>query len=202
MAECGLYIGKGAVSYPCQIEGRGHDGPCMAPELARTVREREHWEAEQRHQASGLAEFQGPPETTAHRYTDNATEPPLTQEQREERAASASARVFRGGTVGEALDKADVPIITDPTAPAAPGRPTRADREHDQPLPVPNDEVSIQDRLIEMIEQRKAIGLERYGTLLQPHNGRDALRDAFEEALDLTLYLLQAIVERDGGGRN
>lgn len=202
MAECGLYIGKGAVSYPCQIEGRGHDGPCMAPELARTVREREHWEAEQRHAASGLAEFQGPPQTTAQRYTDNATEPPLTQEQREERAASASARVFRGGTVGEALDKADVPIITDPTAPAAPGRPTRADREHDQPLPTQNDRTAIQDLVLADIEKRKAIGLERYGTLLQPFNGRDALRDLYEELLDAVMYVRQCIEERDGGSSN
>jgi hypothetical protein len=47
------------------------------------------------------------------------------------------------------------------------------------------------------IEKRKAIGLERYGTLLQPFNGRDALRDAYEEALDLAQYLRQAIEERD-----
>ena len=39
----------------------------------------------------------------------------------------------------------------------------------------------------------------RYGTALQPHNGRDALLDAYEEALDLAMYLKQAIVERDGG---
>jgi hypothetical protein len=47
------------------------------------------------------------------------------------------------------------------------------------------------------IEKRKAVGLERYGTLLQPFNGRDALRDAYEEALDLAQYLRQAIEERD-----
>lgn len=32
---------------------------------------------------------------------------------------------------------------------------------------------------------------------LQPHNGRDALRDAYEESLDLVCYLRQAIEERD-----
>jgi hypothetical protein len=47
------------------------------------------------------------------------------------------------------------------------------------------------------MEGRKVVGLKRYGTLLQPFNGRDALRDAYEEALDLAQYLRQAIEERD-----
>lgn len=44
-------------------------------------------------------------------------------------------------------------------------------------------------------ERRKAIGLAKYGKLLHPFNGRDALRDAYEEALDLQNYLRQAIEE-------
>ena len=35
-------------------------------------------------------------------------------------------------------------------------------------------------------------------TSLQAFNGRDALRDAYEEALDLCQYLRQALYERDG----
>lgn len=67
-----------------------------------------------------------------------------------------------------------------------------------QPLPKPRSGVpSVQDAVIADIDERKAIGLERYGTLLQPHNGRDALRDAYEEAIDLAMYLKQAIIERD-----
>jgi hypothetical protein len=54
----------------------------------------------------------------------------------------------------------------------------------------------IQDLVIEDIEARKKVGLERYGTLLQAHNGRDALMDAYQEALDLAVYLRQAIEER------
>jgi len=56
---------------------------------------------------------------------------------------------------------------------------------------------SIQEMVIEDMETRKAKGLETYGTLLYPHNGRDALQDAYEEALDQCMYLKQAIVERD-----
>jgi hypothetical protein len=55
---------------------------------------------------------------------------------------------------------------------------------------------AIQDLVIEDIEARKKVGLERYGTLLHAHNGRDALMDAYQEALDLCQYLRQAIEER------
>lgn len=70
----------------------------------------------------------------------------------------------------------------------------------DQPDPIKNNRPCIQDLVIADIESRKAVGLERYGTLLQPFNGRDALMDAYAEALDLCQYLRQAIEERDGKG--
>jgi hypothetical protein len=66
----------------------------------------------------------------------------------------------------------------------------------DQPPPVANSHPAIADLVIADMRQRKILGLERYGTPLQPHNGRDALVDAYQEALDLTMYLRQAIEER------
>lgn len=66
----------------------------------------------------------------------------------------------------------------------------------DQPPPVPNDRPAIVDLVIADMVERKRIGIERYGTPLQAHNGRDALVDAYQEALDLTMYLRQAIEER------
>ena len=47
------------------------------------------------------------------------------------------------------------------------------------------------------LEERYKEGVRRYGVALQPFNGRDALQDAYEEAIDLALYLRQAIYERD-----
>lgn len=41
-------------------------------------------------------------------------------------------------------------------------------------------------------------GWREYGEPLTTRNGRDALRDAYEEALDLAMYLRQALAERDG----
>ena len=47
------------------------------------------------------------------------------------------------------------------------------------------------------LQARIAKGERDYGEPLTRHNGRDALWDAYEEALDLCLYLRQAIDERE-----
>lgn len=66
----------------------------------------------------------------------------------------------------------------------------------DQPPPQPSDRIDIQALVIRDIEDRRILGIERYGTPLQAFNGRDALVDAYQEALDLAIYLRQAIEER------
>lgn len=68
------------------------------------------------------------------------------------------------------------------------------------PVPVPNDGPSMHDLVCQDITARKAFGLARYGSLLQAGNGRDSLRDAYEEVLDLACYLRQTIAERDPAG--
>jgi hypothetical protein len=45
---------------------------------------------------------------------------------------------------------------------------------------------------------RDQSGFEQYGTHLQAFNGRDALQDAYEEALDLVVYLRQKLYEING----
>lgn len=69
-------------------------------------------------------------------------------------------------------------------------------REGDQPLPVVNDHPDIQAAVIADIEARREVGIQRYGTALQPLNGRDMLLDAYEESLDLAIYLKGELVER------
>ena len=68
----------------------------------------------------------------------------------------------------------------------------------DQPSPVGNDLPAVWDLVVSDMLDRDQVGRQRYGTPLQPHNGRDALVDAYQEALDLAVYLRQAIFERDG----
>jgi hypothetical protein len=65
----------------------------------------------------------------------------------------------------------------------------------EQPAPVPNDLPAVWDLVIEDMRQRDALGLSRYGTRLQPHNGRDALRDLAEELYDAVVYLKQFRIE-------
>lgn len=72
-------------------------------------------------------------------------------------------------------------------------QPTKT-RPGDQPLPTAGREC-VQDALITLIEERKQLGVERYGSPLMTHNGRDAGRDAVEEALDLTVYSMQVAME-------
>jgi hypothetical protein len=66
----------------------------------------------------------------------------------------------------------------------------------DQPPPAPNERPHIADLVIADIQERKRLGVERYGVALQPHNGRDALVDAYQEQLDHVKYLRQEIEER------
>lgn len=64
-----------------------------------------------------------------------------------------------------------------------------------QRLPLTNASTPIWDLVIADMHARDRIGRERYGTPLQANNGRDALLDAYQEALDLVVYLRQAIEE-------
>lgn len=70
-------------------------------------------------------------------------------------------------------------------------------REGDQPLPIPNSKPIIHELVIEDVRGRLELGTKRYGTGLQPFNGRNALRDAYEEVLDLAAYLRQKIWEEE-----
>lgn len=63
------------------------------------------------------------------------------------------------------------------------------DPDRDQAAPIPNDGPSCHDLVIADMEERKAFGLRKYSTYLQPHNGRSFLQDAYEEVLDLAVYL-------------
>jgi hypothetical protein len=65
-----------------------------------------------------------------------------------------------------------------------------------EPDPQPNESPPIWDLVIEDMRERDHEGRRKYGTPLQAFNGRDPLIDAYQEALDLAVYLRQAIEER------
>lgn len=47
--------------------------------------------------------------------------------------------------------------------------------------------------VLDDMESRRALGVEKYGKPLRPDNGRNALVDAYQESLDLVVYLRAAI---------
>lgn len=61
--------------------------------------------------------------------------------------------------------------------------------------------MSIQALVRADLEERERLGVERYGTPLRAHNGRDGLMDLYEELLDAACYARQLIEERDGEKR-
>ena len=71
----------------------------------------------------------------------------------------------------------------------------------EQPAPIPNECTASWLLVIKDMEQRNAFGVAKYGTPLQAFNGRDALKDAYEEALDLCVYLRTEMEERDEKAR-
>lgn len=69
------------------------------------------------------------------------------------------------------------------------------DPDRDQPLPTPG-KINVQEALRNALIEREEYGRRKYGTPLETDNGRDALTDAWEEALDLVTYLTQMRLER------
>jgi len=64
-----------------------------------------------------------------------------------------------------------------------------------QRLPVAG-RTNVTPLVVADLQARSAEGTAKYSRPLQTHNGRDALGDAYQEALDLCQYLRQAIEER------
>ena len=69
--------------------------------------------------------------------------------------------------------------------------------EFGEPPPKPNNLPSMHDLVMRDMAERKQFGWEKYKSLLQPFNGRDPLKDLYEEILDAAVYIRQAMWERD-----
>lgn len=96
----------------------------------------------------------------------------------------------------------------------------KRDLVNDQHMPNPNEHPACWDLVIADVgrmnvgvhvlaatqkdmQDRDAVGFKRYNTRLQPYNGRDSLVDAYQEALDLCVYLRTVLYEfQDTGASN
>ena len=65
-----------------------------------------------------------------------------------------------------------------------------------KPQPKPSgDGQDVTSLVVEDLLARSDAGEKKYGTRLKTFNGRNPLVDAYQEALDLAVYLRQAIAE-------
>jgi hypothetical protein len=68
----------------------------------------------------------------------------------------------------------------------------------DQPMLVVSEvEPYVHDLVADDVRRRGELGKRRYGTKLQPFNGRRSLQDSYEELVDAACYTLQAKIEVD-----
>jgi hypothetical protein len=68
------------------------------------------------------------------------------------------------------------------------------------PMPEPSTGPIVHVEVMRDIADRLRLGVRRYGQPLQPHNGRNALQDIYEELLDAACYVKQKLLE-DAGSR-
>jgi hypothetical protein len=64
-----------------------------------------------------------------------------------------------------------------------------------QPKPIANSGFPVADLVIADMEDRKQFGFDKYRTYLETNNGRNHLVDAYQEILDLSVYMRSHIEE-------
>lgn len=69
---------------------------------------------------------------------------------------------------------------------------------HSMPPPTKTNEVFVKDLVMEDFVNRAEFGYKKYGTYLQPNNGRDPLIDIYHEMMDGVLYIRQELYKRYG----
>jgi hypothetical protein len=218
MAECKENVGRGIVSFPCYLEP-GHDGPHVSRENLPSQHARRAWELATELEelesktevlepqalerqvphpgAESIRVFQGEPKTSRVGLVEHG--PPMVTV---DTNAPGQGRVLRT-TRTPHVPTTSIPQVQVTGNVGAPifdaDRLEKVkDRPEDQRLPtVREGVVSIQSLVIEDIEAREAVGIQRYGTPLQPFNDRDSNLDLYEELLDATMYARQLREERN-----
>jgi len=67
-----------------------------------------------------------------------------------------------------------------------------------EPAPTTNQHPPVWRLVLIDMADRDAFGCRKYGTPLQPFNGRDPLRDLYQELLDAVAYTRQLLFEKYG----
>lgn len=107
-------------------------------------------------------------------------------------AQQATTVGSNASTAGVAYSSEQVPVTR---VSVAAGRQVAVDAE---PPPVLRPELpDVWELVMSDMRARAEAGYHRYGSRLRPFNGRVPLVDAYQEALDLAVYLRQAIWEQE-----
>jgi hypothetical protein len=65
--------------------------------------------------------------------------------------------------------------------------------EQQEPKDLSNNQPDCWKLVIEDMQERRLLGIAKYGMPVVPDNGRDPLIDAYQELLDMAVYLRQSI---------
>jgi len=114
-------------------------------------------------------------------------------------------RPYSGGFNRDGFGDGDIPPVgsephyPDMTAPESvqTGLQTGTGMSEPEPPPIPNNQPMIWPLVVEDMEDRNLAGVEKYGVGLQAFNGRKPLKDAYQEILDLAVYIRQRIYEEE-----
>lgn len=211
--RCEERIDAGVMAFPCTL-AQGHDGPHYAQESTRSRVMRQQWEDEQEAK-------EAPPQVTDHDQMcgyggahegeckpveeTKATVTPADGGGYTVTLPSGAQITIDGegnperpsGVIGvqdslrELLNKEPSTTYADPLAPTK-------TREGDQRLPdVDHRRGDVQSLVIRDIEERRKVGIQRYGTALQTFNGRNTLQDLYEECIDSTVYARSLLEMRE-----
>jgi hypothetical protein len=66
-----------------------------------------------------------------------------------------------------------------------------------EPDPTESAHPAVYDLIRKDLDDRDKYGEQKYGVRLQPFNGRNALKDSYQEVMDLLVYTRQALYEQD-----
>lgn len=76
-----------------------------------------------------------------------------------------------------------------------PGAKTAGPAVSNEPKPTESGTKAVWETVIADMQERDASGLRKYGTRLRPFNGRDSMVDAYQEGLDLVVYMRAKLIE-------
>jgi hypothetical protein len=198
MATCRKLVEGGAVAFPCSLDlPEGHAGPCEAREKPSSIAARQRWLEENYPRESGYVE----PRPISEFMVEPGSISPVPQTKAQKAMPPEvpwdAPMPQLVDVTSEITNPERLPLNNDVRRRFGLGEPEAvgAGLSAYEPPPVAGDGDMWAEVISDMTERRE-FGLAKYGTPLQRWNGRNASVDAYQEVLDLIVYLRQAVTEQ------